>query len=283
MSSQLVKLQELRRVVRDAVLDFVLHGYDSQGKLDTWLQAIERAALAAAIGPERAREYARNYLVNVYSRQVGGAALPVRRAAGGVPVWIVERVRPQLRQELDRRIAASASLIRLNQADAVATTLRRFSGWSTSIPAGGTMQADKREEGQRIVKPLASLDFVARRVAIDQGHKLIAAVNDLVAVDSGAIAAVWSSRWRQAGYNYREDHKELDGLVMLVPDSWAVRQGLVRPGKGGWTTDHPMPAQEVYCRCSYKYVRSLSRLPEDMLTDKGRAALASGRRAVVAV
>jgi hypothetical protein len=34
-----------------------------------------------------------------------------------------------------------------------------------------------------------------------------------------------------------------------------------------------MPAEEVFCQCRYKYIFNLRDLPDEMLTDKGRATI----------
>jgi len=121
------------------------------------------------------------------------------------------------------------------------------------------------------------LPYSERFVLIDQGHKLVASINDIIAADGGAIAGQWSSRWRQPGYNYREEHKERDGQFFLIRDSWAHRAGLVKKGKAGYVDESTAPGQEPACRCSYKYVYNIRDLPDDMLTAKGKAWLANAR------
>jgi hypothetical protein len=177
---------------------------------------------------------------------------------------------------------ASANLIKLNREKAIQSTLQRFSGWATSIPAGGSNVQDKPEVKSDVSKSLKQLPFEERRVAIDQGHKLISAINDIVAQDGGAIAAVWHSNWRQQNYNYREDHRERDRKVYLIRDSWAHKAGLVKPGKVGYTDEITQPAEEPMCRCFYLFVYSLEDLPADMLTEKGREEIARVREATAA-
>ncbi len=79
------------------------------------------------------------------------------------------------------------------------------------------------------------MDFISRRVAIDQGHKLASNVKYLLAVQSGAIALRWHSNWRRPGYKYRQDHKERDEKIYLLRDSWALEQGLIKPVYGFMT------------------------------------------------
>jgi hypothetical protein len=191
--------------------------------------------------------------------------------------WMVERLRPQLRAELDQRIMASANLIKLNRREEMARTLGRFSGWATSIPKGGTTAADRRAVKEEIRKPLASLPYRERLVLNDQGHKLVASLNDIVAKGNGAIAYVWRSHWRQAGYDYREDHKERDGNVYALRGNWAIERGLMKVGPAGYYDDVTAVGEEVNCRCFVTALYVLRSLPQNMLTGKGRAAIAAAK------
>ena len=165
---------------------------------------------------------------------------------------------------------ASANLIKLNRKASIDKTLQRFQGWATSIPIGGSKTQDRQAEKAHIKKELYKSHFEERRVIIDQNHKLISSINDIVATDNGAIAAEWHSHWRQPHYNYRKDHKERDMKVYLIRNSWAANQGLV---KGKYADSITQPGEEPFCRCNYRYIYSLRRMPEDMLTVKGKKAI----------
>src|SRR6202012_4614194 len=115
----------------------------------------------------------------------------------------VARLRPQLKVELDKRIMASADLIRLNRDGIIAKTLQRFSGWATSIPLGGSAKTNKREDFAAVRRGVAGLPFEERRVLVDQGHKLASSINEVAAVGGGAIAVVWKSHYNQQNYDYR--------------------------------------------------------------------------------
>lgn len=274
---------EYRKIVDEAVDDLAEHGFDNAERVAHWEARIRRAA-EAAMGPSaRMEEMLREVLRAAYEKII--AAGGVTKYHPGIARWTVERVKPALRAELDKRILASANLIRLKRKQRVDETLARFSGWATSIPAGGSAESSRREEKARVKKPLASLPFEERRVLIDQGHKLTSAVNEVVATGGGAVAAVWHSRWRQSGYDYREDHKDRDLKVYLLRGSdgsknWAEEKGLVKAGPAGRTDEITKPAEEPFCRCSYVYVyslRELERVAPDMLTAKGREALEAAR------
>ncbi len=264
-------------VLSAAVNDIAEHGFDQAGRLEYWTSQLRMAAERSATPLWRMEEMLRSGLGAIYRRLVerGGVA----RYHPGVARFTLQRIAPRLRAELDRRILASANLIKLNRQQAIDKTLSRFSGWSTSIPAGGSDATSRRETGKEIRKALAQLPFEERRVLIDQGHKLTASINAVVAGEGGAIALTWRSHWRQAGYDYREDHKERDGQVYAIRGNWAARQGLMKPGAAGYYEDITAVGEEIFCRCWAEYIYRLGSLPDDMLTKKGAEALAQARSA----
>lgn len=258
-------------VINDAVADVSRRGFDAQERIDYWLRRIAEAA-ERDLTPERVmRETLEGALRAIYERLVEKGRL--FRLHRGVSRFTVEKLRPQLRADLARRIAASADLIRLNRTDAIRKTLHRFSGWATSVPAGGSKAVDRPEVKEDLKKALKQLPFVDRRVLIDQGHKFTASLHAVVAKDGGAIAGIWRSHWRQANYNYREDHKDRDGLVYAVRGSWASERGLMRRSKAGWSDEITQPAEEPFCRCWYEYIYDLRDLPREMLTARGEAEI----------
>lgn len=247
------------------------HGYVSQSQLDNWLIKLRESAFLS-IGHEAdiERELARA-MQTIYQRLVvQGRAV---EAIPGSGRFTITQVAPSLRAELDRRILVSADLIKLNRRQAVEKTLQRFSGWSTSIPPGGSGVIDKREVREQVAKSVAQFKYERRRVAIDQGHKLAANVSEIIAQGAGAIGAVWRSHWRQAGYDYRPDHKERDGTFYFMRDSWALEAGLIKRG-GPYVDEITRPAEEPFCRCNYQWVTRLSGVPHEMLTHKGREKIA---------
>lgn len=263
-------------ILTAAINDLAEHGYDSVERVTFWTEQLRKAAYGATKSFELMRELLYRALHTVYKRYTtGGEAL---RRNPGVSRFTLDKVEPLLRAELDRRIMASANLIKLNREQAIETTLRRFQGWATSIPVGGSAEPEVQKAKKDIRKSVAGLPFVERRVLIDQGHKLGAAISDTIAVNGGAIAGKWRSNWRQAGYDYRTDHKERDEQVYLIRDSWAQKQGFVKPGSVGYSDNITQPAEEPFCRCSYIYLYHLRQLPDDMVTKKGREALEAIRK-----
>lgn len=231
--------------VTAAIADLTLHGYDSQARVDRWVLAL-RTAAEQHLTPEHVlTEGLRAALTTAYRRAVESPA-PLRLHAG-VSRFTIDRLKPKMQAELNRRIQLSANLIKLNRQKQIETTLQRFSGWASSVPPGGSKVVDKRDESAHIRKALKSLPFEERRVAIDQSHKLTHSINKIIAEENGAIAAEWRSQWRQPGYNYREDHKERDGKVWAIRGNWALEKGLMKPGPDGYTDDITEPNEEPFC------------------------------------
>jgi hypothetical protein len=253
--------------ITEAISHFQKYGFRSQAELESWVQRIRRAALLSLQTPEETERKLREALGARYTSLVTKQGL--LREMPEVSRMTLDHVKPKLRRELDRRIMASTNLIKLNREEMMSTTLRRFQGWATSIPDGGSRAVDKVAEKEAIRKPLSKMPYIERRVIIDQSHKLVDSIRDIVAVDGGAIAGVWDSPWRRRGYDYREDHKERDQKVFAIRGCWAIDKGLMKAGDAGYTDQITRPGEEVNCSCTYRYVFNLRSLPTDMLTKAG--------------
>jgi hypothetical protein len=253
-----------------AINDIVNNGFDTQKRVVDWMAVIRKAATESLTPEQQVDQAVRAYLKQLYERQVvkGG----ILKFHDGMSRFTLDMVKPKLRNELDRRIMANAQLIKLNREIAIENTLRRFSGWATSIPAGGSRAAaeEKKDTKEHIRKTMANLPFEERRVAIDQGHKFVASLNSIIALDRGALCAVWHSHWRRPGYNYRPDHKERDLKVYAIRDNWAIQKGLMKVGPHGYTDQITQPGEEVYCSCTYQYVYNITAVPDNMLTERGK-------------
>lgn len=260
-------------VLTAAINDLAAHGYDSAERVADWIRRIKEAA-AASLTPSAVLDVAlREALRSVYRREIDRGAILQRHP--GVSRFTLQRVAPKLRAELDRRIMASAGLIKLDRERMIADTLDRLSGWATSIPAGGSDAVNRRALKERIRKPLASLPFQERRVIIDQSHKLVAAISETLAVDGGALAGHWVSHYTQRNYNYRPQHKhyDVDDKLFIVRGNWALTAGLIKPDGQRYVDEIERPGQLPFCRCYYRWIYNLRSLPADMLTVKGRAEL----------
>lgn len=272
--------KDFNAVLREAMDYFEANGYDSAEKLAYWMERLRKAAAASMTPKRKMEEQLKAAMTAIYRRLVDKQGILSKHP--GVPKFTLDRIKPTLRQELDRRIMANANLITLNKDEEIAATLRRFAGWASSIPVGGTDLSGK-EEAKRIRKGLSGLSFRERRVMIDQGHKLESAINSIVATAGGAIAAVWMSHFHQAGYDYREDHKERElaskRLPYLIRDSWALEKGYIKKAGSLYTDEIEQPGEFPYCRCYYRYIYNVRSMPAEMVTEKGRAELARIREA----
>ncbi len=265
-----MSIQTFSDVLRRAIADFETHGFDSEERLARW----QRELMGAAEGHTAiTADNLKRTLTSIYTAQVTKGGL---LRAHNIPAWKFNQIAPKLQRELQRRIMAAAQLIKLNREEMIARTMRRFSGWATSIPIGGSEAVDRKEENASIKKALKSLPYDERRVMIDQAGKFKASLSNITATETGAIAAVWRSHFRAAGYNARPDHAERDGKIFVIRDNWAMQNGLMKLDGHQYTDDIEMPAEFVYCQCRYKYLYNLRDLPDEMLTDKGRASIKRG-------
>lgn len=268
-------------VLTAAINDIIEHGFDSQDRIAYWQERLRRAAEEGLNSTAQMDRDMRASLGQLYDRLIGRGQ--VVRYHPGVARFTIDRLAPELRAALNRRILGAADLIKLNRAEAIRKTLQRFSGWATSVPVGGAAEPDRRDIKRVVRKSLAGLPYEERRLATDQGHKLTSSLNAVIAEGGDAIAGVWHSHWRQSGYQFRPDHKERDEQVYLIRGNWAQSEGLVKPGSAGYTNQITQPGEEVFCRCFYAYVYHLRQLPDDMLTEKGRQALAEAKAKAMAM
>jgi hypothetical protein len=262
-------------VLTAAVRDISENGYDDPVRLDEWLKRLRYAAIADLPSPEEIQTRMQQAMQTVFNRTFTPSS--IMKYHPGVPRFTVERLKPFARAELDRRILASTKLIKLNREQAVEKMLQRAAGWATSIPDQGSRIVDKIDIKEHIAKPIQQIKYEARRVSIDQGAKLVAAINEVVAQQNGVIAYRWRSHWRRPGYDYRPDHKERDQQIYLVRNSWAKDQGLVKTGAAGYYDDITAAAQEPFCQCYVVAIYALRELPPEMLTVKGQKLLEETR------
>jgi hypothetical protein len=278
-----MSLHDFQATIRAAVKYFTQHGYTNERALDLWTERIVTAAQGALISPAEASALTARHLSAIHSRVLRRLPKHMRELQPRIAVRVgpemfyrrvasLPELAHKMRTEVDRRIAASADLIKIRREEAMAATLRRFTGWASSVPPGGT-PAPAKDEVDLLSREFRKVRFETNRLNIDQGKKLNSALNATLAEGTGAIAGVWHSNWRQKNYNYREDHKERDLQVYTIRDNWAQDRGLMKPGPAGYTDEITQPAEEIFCRCWYAYIYNLDRLPAEMLTEKGRDAL----------
>lgn len=274
-----MRASEFYDIVTEAVNDVMEHGY-SQKRLEYWLQRLEEAAELALVPQQELERMLQKTLTSVYARATKQKNLLTLHK--GIGEFTLRSIEPKLHGLLEERIRASADLIVLNREQSVAKTLQRFAGWCSSVPAGGTT-GDKVETRKTIRRGIAGLPFETRRVVIDQGHKLAASINDLVATDGGAIAGIYRSHWRESGYDFRPSHKARDLKIYVIRGNWAIKQGLMKLAGRQYYDQITQAAEEPFCRCFMEYLYHVSQLPRDMLTAKGAEALSSARAQLRAI
>ena len=272
--------QSFYSVVTEAVRYFEEHGFTSADVLQQWVERIRRAAQETLTPESVLNEELQRSLGGIYKRLIDDGQ--ILKTHQGVGKFTIERLKPKLRVELDRRLAVSRSLIKLNREQAVEKAIQRMTGWASSIPAGGSRAVDVKDTKEHIRKALTSLPFEERRCVIDQSAKFVASLNEIVAVDGGAIAMRWHIR-RSPGYHNRPDHKERDGKIYLLRSSWAKEKGLVKPGPEGYYDDITKVGEEVYCSCQAEFLYHIRQLPDDMITQKGKEELAAARAKIAAM
>lgn len=264
-------------VLRQAIADIALHGYDDRARVDQWLVKLRDAAKKSLVPEAELTRRLTQALGGQYRRHMRWSNISSRHRK--IDVFTVQQMEPNLRRILDRRIQASARLISLNRDASIQRTLQRFEGWATAIPKGGRRNIAKADIDRDLKKAFASLPFEERRVIIDQGHKLIAAIDNVIATDGKALAMIWHSHWRETGYDYRPRHKQFDGRVFIQRGNWAMDDGLMKKPPGILYSDQIEQVGELpFCRCYAQYLYALGDLPEDMLTAKGKMALTTGAK-----
>src|SRR5947208_1385234 len=102
-----------QEILTAAVDDISQHGFDSQNRVDHWLEQIKAAAIEEMISETKLDESLRQTFQSIYNRLVEREGLFFRHK--GVERFTINKVKPQLRAELDRRILASRELVKLNR------------------------------------------------------------------------------------------------------------------------------------------------------------------------
>lgn len=217
----------------------------------------------------------------------------------GIGRFTLERIKPHLRSELNRRIMAlaeeSADLIGSDREAVIEATLKRFANWMTPVPSdpiGGTalprwwtrlksrfigrsQPEPQTRRARELPKEFADLSFEERWrvVMVDQGVRFNACLSEMVAMDGNAIAMIWHSHSRQENCDYRPEHKKRDGKVYALRGNWAMERGLMMAGPAGYYDEVRSVGYELNCRCYAQWLYNLRDLPAAMLTKKGRAEL----------
>ena len=141
-------MSDFYTVLSAAVNDFIVYGYDDEQRLKQWVAKLRFAAARSLIPNHKMEQEIARALNKAFDRLVIRGGLVNK----DVSRFTIDKLKPQLRQELQRRIYASTNLIKENREEAINSTLRRFQGWATSIPDGGSKAVDKVAEKTKIKK-----------------------------------------------------------------------------------------------------------------------------------
>ena len=264
------------RVLAQALAEFRERGYDSRERLNYWLGMLRIAANRALPSMDQAQRNIRARLGKMFKDATSQSAF--KRQHPALSQYALQRVGPKLAPILERRIMASADLIRLHREQSIEKVLQRFSGLVTSIPQGGSRNAGTGDEKKAIGKSLRQMNFEERRVVIDQGHKLIANVQQTIAEDNNALGFVWR-HVHQAGYDARPEHEARDGKFFALRGNWAIEAGLMKRGPNPYSDEIDMVGVAPFCRCWATYLYNIRDLPPEFLTQKGREHIEGKRRA----
>jgi hypothetical protein len=247
------------RVLTSALSYYSNHGYTDQTTLNQYTNSLKAAIVYYLMRPKAKNP--RDLLQSSFDRFLKKSTLRKKE---------INNIYTDLSRELHKRQAATDELIKYRKEESILQVLRRFVGWATSIPKGGIKDIDKVKEKDAIRKEIFELPLVESRIINDQTRKMESNLNELIAIDNGAIAAKWHSQWRTPDYNYREPHKsiDVDADIFVIRNSWAHKDGLIKE-INGYTDDRELPGQLPNCKCVYHYLYKLTDLPKEMLTKKG--------------
>jgi hypothetical protein len=150
------------------------------------------------------------------------------------------------------------------------------------VPMGGTKDKDTKNRITEIKKELRPLAKWDRLFYVHKAMSFPAEVEFLFSLEGNPIAAIWhyNSIDEKTDYPKTYDHKHRDGFVYAVRGNWAIAKGLMNAGPNGYLDEISRPSQEVGCMCYLQWLYSISRLPTNMVTEKGFAELKRVRAAM---
>jgi len=141
------------------------------------------------------------------------------------------------------------------------------------IPIGGSKDKAIKSRIATIKKelrPLAKWDglfytYKARSFPVEIEHIFVLAGDPL--------AAIWhySDLDAQGEYQKTYNHQQRNGRVYAIRGSWAIEKGLTKVGPAGYLDEASRPGRELGCMCSLQWVTAVRRLPDYMITAKGRS------------
>lgn len=243
----------LNDIIKRAFIDIKANGI----KADTiayWLRLYRQAASGKAFIHTPA-SVIEPQLRAIFKREVTSGNIIKRH--GGIAPLTLKAVQPKFRQLLEDRIKSNIQLIKLERPNSIDVSTARFSRWMLD---GLQMDVTLPEAYKSIQRPITDqLAYEHRRRAIDQGTKMLAAIDEVLAVQGGAIVAVWHSHPPTAYYQARPEHWALNKKAFVIKGGWAYQKGLLKKGDNGFMEDLPsQPAHEIYCSCYYEHLYTIA-------------------------
>jgi hypothetical protein len=152
------------------------------------------------------------------------------------------------------------------------------------VPSGGTKDKVVKSQITEIKKELRQFVKWEKLFYVYKAHSLASEIEFIFALQGNPLAAIWhhSQLDEQGEYDKTYDHKMQDGNVYAVRGNWALEKGLMKVGPHGYINDSTRPAQEIGCMCHLQWIYLLTSLPSEMLTEKGRLAVARGSANIAA-
>ena len=255
-------------VLTEAVNYFVMRGFDDPDSLTYWSKRLEIAARKELMSTTALRRNMKDALAAEYRRQIERGLILSYHA--GLSKQALVTLRADLKLILAKRLSAANALVTLNREEDIAATLRKFTGWASSLPSSSSLNANRSEIRHDIKRALVSAKHRESNLVLDQRHKLHAGLNAAIAQGGGAIGAIWVSHHTIANYDYREIHRDLaiesQHTPFLIRNSWAHKQGLLN-ATGAKFTDQleHQPGQLPHCKCQFQYLYTLNDLPSKLV------------------
>jgi hypothetical protein len=270
------------QIVNKALQELSQSGLNDPVQVAQWAERLRAAADGSFKPLNQVKTDVTKYFTTIYNRATRPRKPP--RVTKSAPQQTIIRrydrsnLSKEAKLELDRRIVSSIALIKLNREISAASAAKTLIGWHSSITPEG--ESHTKVPVSTVAKDLKRIPYEENRVIIDQGHKLVASLHDIVSRNSGAIAAIWHSHAHQIGYDSRPEHAARQDAIFIIRGSWADKEGLIKPAQSpGYTDQVEAPAEFPFCRCHYQYVFNLQDLPRSMLTQKAIDFLSNKRAA----
>jgi len=145
-------------------------------------------------------------------------------------------------------------------------------------PKGGAKDKEIKSKISEIKREAKCLMKWNELFAILKQSALVSEIDYVFTLKNNPIAAIWTYNELDENCEYpmANNHQELDKTVYVVPDNWAIKDGLVNAG-AGFIDEIIRPRREIGCTCSFQWLFSLRDLPDEMLTKKGALYLANRR------